>query len=68
MIRRQTPGFQRDGRAAIGATFLCLTLAGCTADECMQHWLAWRNGNGPYSAVCPADRAMDRYRQQRLPR
>jgi hypothetical protein len=48
----------------IAATFLCLTPAGCTADECMQHWLAWRSGNGPYSAVCPADRAMDRDRQR----
>jgi hypothetical protein len=48
----------------IRAILLCLILAGCTADECMQHWLAWRSGNGPYSAVCPADRAMDRDRQR----
>jgi hypothetical protein len=48
----------------ICATLLCLMLAGCTADECMKHWLAWRSGNGPYSAVCQVDRAMDRNRQR----
>ena len=52
--------------AMIRAALLCLLLAGCTGDECMQHWLAWRGGNGPYSAVCPADRAMDRDRPRVL--
>ena len=55
-------------RAMIGAIFLCLTLTGCTGDECMQHWLAWRSGNGPYRAVCPADRAMERDWQRGFPR
>ena len=54
---------ERSG-AMIRAAFLCLLLAGCAADECIQHWLAWRGGNAPYSAVCPADRAMDRDRSR----
>lgn len=41
-----------------------LLLVSCTPDACMERWFAWRNGTGPYSAVCPIDR-MDKIEQRR---
>ena len=36
-----------------------LALQSCAPDPCFEHWRAWHEGRGPYSAVCPVDRAMD---------
>ena len=37
-----------------------ITLAGYAPDACLEKWLAWHDHHGPYSAVCPIDREMDK--------
>jgi hypothetical protein len=37
-----------------------ITLVGYAPDACLEKWLAWHDHHGPYSAVCPIDREMDK--------
>jgi hypothetical protein len=37
-----------------------ITVVGYAPDACLKKWLAWHDHHGPYSAVCPIDREMDK--------
>jgi hypothetical protein len=37
-----------------------IRLGGYAPDAWLEKWLAWHDHHGPYSAVCPIDREMDK--------